>query len=83
MEPKDYEEKVRSSWIWSDLKSVRNVRPSFHTKLGLFGGMAYSGFTLAVKGNEPWTLSHGGTLIFLTLFSFKFLIILNIMKHLH
>jgi len=60
LEPKDYEEKVKSSWIWSDLKEVRNVRPSFHTKLGLFGGMAYSGFTLAVKGKEPWTLSHGG-----------------------
>ncbi|KAL4113208.1 hypothetical protein QTP88_016874 [Uroleucon formosanum] len=59
LEPKDYEEKVKSSWIWSDLKEVRNVRPSFHTKLGLFGGMAYSGFTLAVKGKEPWTLSHG------------------------
>lgn len=60
MEPKDYEEKVKSSWIWSDLKQVRNVRPSFHTKLGLFGGMVYSGFTLVVKGKEPWTLSHGG-----------------------
>lgn len=59
LEPKDYEEKVKSSWIWSDLKKVRNVRPSFHTKFGLFGGMAYSGFTLAVKGKEPWTLSHG------------------------
>jgi len=60
LEPKDYEEKVKSSWIWSDLKEVRNVRPSFHTKLGVFGGMAYSGFTLAVKGKEPWTFSHGG-----------------------
>lgn len=60
LEPKDYEEKVKSSWIWSDLKEVRNVRPSFHTKFGLFGGMAYSGFTLAIKGKEPWTLSHGG-----------------------
>lgn len=61
LEPKDYEDKVKSSWIWSDLKGVRNVRPSFHTKLGLFGGMAYSGFTLAIKGKEPWTLSHGST----------------------
>jgi len=60
LEPKDYEEKVKSSWIWSDLKEVRNVRPSFHTKLGLFGGMAYSGFTLAIRGKEPWTLSNGG-----------------------
>lgn len=78
LEPKDYEEKVKSSWIWSDLKQVRNVRPSFHTALGLFGGMAYSGFTLAVKGKEPWTLSHGGTyilneLISLLSYFFKFI----------
>ncbi|XP_050543740.1 electron transfer flavoprotein-ubiquinone oxidoreductase, mitochondrial isoform X1 [Daktulosphaira vitifoliae] len=59
LEPKDYEERVKSSWIWSDLKSVRNIRPSFHSKLGIFGGMAYSGFSLAIKGKEPWTLSHG------------------------
>lgn len=54
--PKSYEEMIRSSWIWSELKKVRNIRPSFHTSLGLWGGMAYSGFSILVGGREPWTL---------------------------
>lgn len=61
LEPKSYEDKIRNSWIWPELKSVRNVRPSFHTPLGLYGGMMYSGFSITVKGNEPWTFSHGST----------------------
>ncbi|XP_066905444.1 electron transfer flavoprotein-ubiquinone oxidoreductase, mitochondrial [Halyomorpha halys] len=59
LEPKSYEDKVRSSWIWSDLKAVRNCRPSFHTPLGLIGGVAYSGASIILGGREPWTLSHG------------------------
>nr|BAN20927.1 electron transfer flavoprotein-ubiquinone oxidoreductase [Riptortus pedestris] len=59
LEPKSYEDKIKNSWIWSDLKSVRNCRPSFHNPLGLFGGVAYSGFTCIIGGREPWTLSHG------------------------
>ncbi|GLH01899.1 Electron transfer flavoprotein-ubiquinone oxidoreductase, mitochondrial [Gryllus bimaculatus] len=59
IEPKDYEEKIKSSWIWKELKAVRNVRPSFHNPFGMYGGMAYSGFTLMIRGAEPWTLSHG------------------------
>ena len=30
----DYEKNIRESWVWKDLKKVRNARPSFHTKLG-------------------------------------------------
>ncbi|XP_014249643.1 electron transfer flavoprotein-ubiquinone oxidoreductase, mitochondrial [Cimex lectularius] len=59
LEPTSYEAKIKNSWIWSDLKAVRNVRPSFHTSLGLYGGMAYSGFTILLGGREPWTLKHG------------------------
>ncbi|CAH1397523.1 unnamed protein product [Nezara viridula] len=59
LEPKSYEDKVRSSWIFSDLKAVRNCRPSFHTPLGLIGGVAYSGASIILGGREPWTLSHG------------------------
>ena len=32
----DYEKNIRESWVWKDLKKVRNARPSFHTKLGKF-----------------------------------------------
>ncbi|XP_049791472.1 electron transfer flavoprotein-ubiquinone oxidoreductase, mitochondrial [Schistocerca nitens] len=59
IEPKSYEDKIKNSWIWSDLKSVRNIRPSFHNPLGLYGGLMYSGFSLVIGGREPWTFSHG------------------------
>lgn len=50
---------MKSSFIWKDLKQVRNARPSFHTGLGLYGGLVGSGFTIFTGGREPWTLSHG------------------------
>ncbi|KAL1110401.1 hypothetical protein AAG570_007932 [Ranatra chinensis] len=59
LEPKSYAERLKSSWIWSDLKSVRNIRPSFHSPLGLYGGIAYSGFSILIGGREPWTFKHG------------------------
>jgi electron-transferring-flavoprotein dehydrogenase len=38
---------------------VRNIRPSFHNPLGLFGGIVYSGIdTLLLKGRVPWTFKH-------------------------
>ena len=53
-----YESNIRDSWIMSDLKQVRNVKPSF--KYGVFAGMLHSAITTVVtKGNEPWTLGHG------------------------
>ncbi|KAF2731345.1 electron transfer flavo protein-ubiquinone oxidoreductase-like protein [Polyplosphaeria fusca] len=56
----DYEDKLRSSSIWSELKQVRNMRPSFHTPLGLYGGILYSGLEAYVfRGKTPWTLKHG------------------------
>lgn len=56
----DYEEKLRQSWVWSELKSVRNMRPSFHGPLKLYGGIVYSGLeAFVLKGRVPWTLSHG------------------------
>lgn len=60
VEPLSYEDKIRNSWIWSELKSVRNVRPSFHSTFGLYGGLLYSGISMLIRGKEPWTLSHGG-----------------------
>lgn len=56
----DYEEKLRNSTIWSELKQVRNMRPSFHTPLGLYGGIIYSGLEAYLfRGKAPWTLKHG------------------------
>ena len=56
----DYEDALRSSSIWSELKQVRNMRPSFHNPLGLYGGVLYSGLTaFLTRGKEPWTFQHG------------------------
>ena len=37
-EPASYAEKIESSWLWSELYKVRNIRPAF-TK-GLWAGMS-------------------------------------------
>ncbi|KOS19976.1 putative electron transfer flavoprotein-ubiquinone oxidoreductase [Escovopsis weberi] len=56
----DYEDALRRSSVWKELKEVRNMRPSFHSPLGLYGGIAYSGLEAYVlKGRVPWTLRHG------------------------
>lgn len=52
--------RIKNSFIWKDLHKVRNSRPSFHTSLGLYGGVMYTGASIILGGNEPWTLSHGG-----------------------
>lgn len=56
----DYEDALRASSIWTELKQVRNMRPSFHSPLGLYGGILYSGLEAYVfRGKTPWTLKHG------------------------
>uniref|UniRef100_W5MN83 Electron transfer flavoprotein-ubiquinone oxidoreductase n=1 Tax=Lepisosteus oculatus TaxID=7918 RepID=W5MN83_LEPOC len=57
----EYEENLKKSWIWKELYAVRNIRPSFHNPLGLYGGMIYTGiFYWILRGKEPWTLKHKG-----------------------
>ncbi|KAI0795599.1 FAD/NAD(P)-binding domain-containing protein [Abortiporus biennis] len=54
-----YDEAYRNSWVYQDLHEVRNVRPSFNTPLGMFGGVVYSGLdTLFLKGRTPWTFRN-------------------------
>ena len=63
--PAQYEDRIKESWIYKELKAVRNVRPSFNTKLGIYGGLAYTGlFYVMARGKEPWTLSHSGMSFF-------------------
>ncbi|XP_035224138.1 electron transfer flavoprotein-ubiquinone oxidoreductase, mitochondrial-like isoform X1 [Stegodyphus dumicola] len=60
-EPVEYERKLKESDVWKELKSVRNIRPSFHSPLGVYGTMLYTGiFYYLGRGKEPWTLSHHG-----------------------
>ena len=57
-EPRSYTRRVRASWLWTELRDVRNVRPSF-AKLGTLGGALYSGFdAMVLRGRAPWTLRH-------------------------
>ncbi|MGD9742939.1 MAG: electron transfer flavoprotein-ubiquinone oxidoreductase [Dongiaceae bacterium] len=53
----DYPKRLEASWVWEELKAVRNIRPAFHH--GLWPGMAYSGLSLfLLRGREPWTFRH-------------------------
>ncbi|KAL2176290.1 uncharacterized protein P884DRAFT_293103 [Thermothelomyces heterothallicus CBS 202.75] len=55
----EYEDALRKSSIWKELKEVRNMRPSFHNPLGVYGGILYSGLeAFVLKGRVPWTLRH-------------------------
>lgn len=62
IDPLAYEDNIRNSWVWKELHAARNVRPSFHSPLGLYGGLVYTGlFYAGLRGKEPWTLQHPGT----------------------
>ncbi len=52
-----YPERLRQSWLWDELRRVRNIRPSFHW--GMWTGIAYSALeTYVFRGMAPWTLRH-------------------------
>ncbi|XP_062514675.1 electron transfer flavoprotein-ubiquinone oxidoreductase, mitochondrial-like [Corticium candelabrum] len=56
-----YESRLQSSWVYEELKGVRNIRPAFNTSLGLYGGILYMGLVYFIlRGKEPWTLKHHG-----------------------
>ena len=53
-----YPEALRRSWVWRELRSVRNLRPAF--RHGLWAGLAYAAIdTVVLRGRAPWTLRHG------------------------
>jgi electron-transferring-flavoprotein dehydrogenase len=52
-----YADALKQSWLWDELKTVRNIRPAFHW--GLWAGLAYSALeTYVLRGKAPWTLKH-------------------------
>jgi len=52
-----YQAALEKTWLWDELKKVRNIRPSF--RWGLWGGIAYSALeTYLFRGLAPWTLRH-------------------------
>ncbi|XP_064305871.1 electron transfer flavoprotein-ubiquinone oxidoreductase, mitochondrial isoform X3 [Phalacrocorax carbo] len=61
LDVQEYEENLKKSWVWKELYAVRNIRPSCHSVLGVYGGMIYTGiFYWLLRGMEPWTLKHPG-----------------------
>ena len=56
VEPYTYPEKLRASWLYEELRSVRNIRPGF-AKFGFWGGMINAAIdTYIFRGKAPWTL---------------------------
>ncbi len=51
-----YPEKLKNSWVWSELKKVRNIRPGFHW--GMWIGLINAGLETVLCGLTPWTLKN-------------------------
>lgn len=52
-----YPERLKQTWLWTELHQVRNIRPSFQR--GLWVGLAYSALdTYVLRGKAPWTFHH-------------------------
>ncbi|GMI28617.1 hypothetical protein TeGR_g7802 [Tetraparma gracilis] len=55
-----YQTGMEESWVWEELREVRNCHACFHW--GFLPGLAYSGLAaMILKGNEPWTLTNDKT----------------------
>ncbi|MHB1303701.1 MAG: electron transfer flavoprotein-ubiquinone oxidoreductase [Acidiphilium sp.] len=52
-----FPERLRASWLWDELRSVRNIRPGF-AKFGLWGGLMNAAFETVTRGKSPWTLGN-------------------------
>lgn len=51
-----YIEGIRASWLWKELKAVRNIRPGFHC--GLWFGLFNAAWETISFGMSPWTLKN-------------------------
>lgn len=56
IEVTQYAENMEKSWVYDELKQVRNCHEAF-SRWGVGGGLIYTGIaTHITKGKEPWTL---------------------------
>ena len=51
-----YPERLQSSWVWSELRAVRNIRPGFQR--GLIFGLLNAVWETITFGMMPWTFSN-------------------------
>lgn len=52
----EYDENVKNSWVYKELKESRNFKGGFDK--GLWFGMLHGRIIATTKGREPWTLKH-------------------------
>lgn len=51
-----YQKDMEKSWVWKELKKVRNIRPGFHR--GLLFGLINAVFETITMGLSPWTMKN-------------------------
>ncbi len=51
-----YPEKLKASWVWKELRSVRNIRPGFHK--GMWFGLINAMWETVTFGLSPWTFKN-------------------------
>lgn len=51
-----YIDNIKKSWVWKELKKVRNIRPGFHK--GLWFGLLNAAWETLTAGLSPWTLKN-------------------------
>jgi electron-transferring-flavoprotein dehydrogenase len=50
----DFRQALAASWVWPELRAVRNIRPAF--RRGLWAGLCYAALdTYVLRGKAPWT----------------------------
>ncbi len=52
----EYPDALKQSWLWQELKTVRNCRPVF--RHGRWLGLGWAGAEMMLRGRTPWTLRH-------------------------
>ncbi len=53
-----YPAALEASWVYAELKAVRNIRPAF-AKWGMWGGLVNAALdTYLFRGRAPWTMTH-------------------------
>lgn len=56
LEVTSYTDNIKSSWLWKELKAVRNIRPGFHK--GLWFGLINAAWETISLGMSPWTMKN-------------------------
>ncbi|MCC6597564.1 MAG: electron transfer flavoprotein-ubiquinone oxidoreductase [Alphaproteobacteria bacterium] len=51
-----YPEALKKSWVWRELKKIRNIRPGFQA--GLWMGLLNAAYETLTGGRSPWTLKN-------------------------